>query len=94
MVQRRYDGSVNFNRSWTDYKDGFGSFDGEFWLGNEVLRKLSDGDQNWTIRLDLTNQNGLTEYFLKPMFHIASQTTYDLITGQSTETPTGMYVVF
>ena len=50
VAQRRYDGSVNFNRSWADYKDGFGSMDGEFWLGNEILHKLTDTEGNWTIQ--------------------------------------------
>lgn len=33
VIQRRYDGSVNFYRDWNDYKSGFGSMNSEFWLG-------------------------------------------------------------
>ena len=33
VVQRRKDGSVDFNRGWVDYDDGFGSLTGEFWYG-------------------------------------------------------------
>ena len=34
VVQRRQDGSVDFNRGWTDYnEEGFGSLTGEFWYG-------------------------------------------------------------
>ena len=33
VFQRRFNGIVNFNRSWTMYEQGFGSVDGEFWLG-------------------------------------------------------------
>ena len=33
VVQRRHDGSVDFNRGWIDYEDGFGSLTGEFWYG-------------------------------------------------------------
>ena len=36
-MQRRLNGSVDFNRIWKDYKMGFGSPDGEYWLGNTII---------------------------------------------------------
>uniref|UniRef100_G3U772 Fibrinogen alpha chain n=1 Tax=Loxodonta africana TaxID=9785 RepID=G3U772_LOXAF len=45
LIQQRMDGSLNFNRTWQDYKRGFGSLndkgEGEFWLGNEYLHILT-----------------------------------------------------
>ncbi|XP_017008524.2 protein scabrous [Drosophila takahashii] len=40
-VQRRFDGSADFNRSWADYAQGFGKPGGEFWIGNEQLHHLT-----------------------------------------------------
>lgn len=40
VISQRIDGSMSFNRNWTDYKEGFGTFDNassNFWLGNEKL---------------------------------------------------------
>lgn len=41
VMQRRFDGSVNFSRTWDEYRDGFGTLDGEFWLGNKYLHELT-----------------------------------------------------
>ncbi|XP_022095921.1 ficolin-2-like [Acanthaster planci] len=52
VFQRRFDGSVNFNRNWTEYRDGFGDLKGEFWLGNQKLCKLTSKSR-WKLRIDL-----------------------------------------
>ena len=47
VVQRRIDGSENFDRDWTEYEEGFGTLpvddndtSGEFWLGLYSLHYL------------------------------------------------------
>nr|CAH7724755.1 unnamed protein product [Callosobruchus chinensis] len=40
-VQKRYDGSINFNRNWNEYSNGFGSATGEHWLGNKHLHLVT-----------------------------------------------------
>ena len=42
VVQRRQDGSVDFNRKWLDYEDGFGSLTDEFWYGLRSLHCLTN----------------------------------------------------
>ena len=31
VIQRRVDGFMDFNQSWSDYEKGFGDLSGEFW---------------------------------------------------------------
>lgn len=41
VIQNRYNGSVNFYRGWREYKNGFGSLNGEFWLGLNTIHALT-----------------------------------------------------
>ncbi|XP_071790631.1 uncharacterized protein [Asterias amurensis] len=61
VFQRRVDGAVSFIRSWAEYRDGFGDKEGSFWLGNEILRRLTEpvaGEQGWQMRVPITTNDG------------------------------------
>ncbi|XP_062611621.1 fibrinogen-like protein 1 [Saccostrea cucullata] len=43
VIQHRDDKSprINFNATWEEYKQGFGNVREQYWLGNEVIHKLT-----------------------------------------------------
>ena len=54
VFQRRLDGSVDFNRTWDDYKHGFGNcLKGDFWLGFDKIRRLTRNETENRVRVDL-----------------------------------------
>ena len=69
VVQRRQDGSVDFNRGWVDYEDGFGSLTGELWYGLRPLYCLTNQGQ-WEMRIDFTLTNGTKSYLSYSLFKI------------------------
>ncbi|XP_059154904.1 angiopoietin-related protein 1-like [Physella acuta] len=52
VMVRRIIGDVNFTRNWEEYKWGFGSFDGDFWLGNELVANITS-EGNFELRADM-----------------------------------------
>lgn len=63
-VQRRFDGSADFNRSWADYAQGFGTPGGEYWIGNEQLHHLTLNNctQLRVHMQDIYDNNWVAEY--------------------------------
>ncbi|XP_071794508.1 ryncolin-1-like [Asterias amurensis] len=60
VFQRRQDGSVDFYLNWADYRRGFGDLKGEFWLGNDNLRALTEASPQgtWELRINIEDWEG------------------------------------
>uniref|UniRef100_A0A665TQF7 Fibrinogen-like protein 1 n=2 Tax=Echeneis naucrates TaxID=173247 RepID=A0A665TQF7_ECHNA len=75
VIQRRLNGAVTFNRSWTEYKDGFGDMNaelGEFWLGNDNLHDIT-AQGNYTLRINLEDFDGHQRYAEYKNFKVANE---------------------
>ena len=72
VFQKRLDGSVDFYRNWTDYKQGFGNLSGEFWLGLDKIYRLTSQTNN-TLRVELEDIDGNTAYAEYDTFAVADE---------------------
>lgn len=52
VFQRRVDDSVDFYLDWSSYKEGFGDFMTEFWLGNDNIHKITSQGSQLLIELE------------------------------------------
>lgn len=72
LLQNRQDGSVDFNRSWNEYKNGFGNLTGEFWLGNDKIHLLTKSS-NMMVRIELEDFKDEKEYATYNQFYVANE---------------------
>ena len=91
VIQRRQDGSVDFNRGWAEYEERFGSLTGEFWYGLYPLHCLTN-QGNWKLRIDFTFTNGTKSYLSYNRFSVGpAKYLYYLsilgFTGKTSEDP-------
>ena len=82
VIQRnRQDNVVSFNRNWTDYEEGFGDFDTEFWYGLKPLHYLTDNGQ-WEMRVDYQETGKSWSYLHYNQFSVGSASEeYPLTVG-------------
>lgn len=73
VFQRRQDGSIDFYRTWQEYKDGFGDLEGEFWLGNDNIHRLLLDKGSHVLRLDLEDFEQSTRYAKYSTFMVGSE---------------------
>jgi len=68
----REDGSVNFTRSWSDYKSGFGFRQGEFWLGLDCLHQITS-TRSYGLRAEFADFEGRSYWSWYSRFSVGSE---------------------
>ncbi|KAF7707553.1 probable serine/threonine-protein kinase DDB_G0282963 isoform X1 [Silurus meridionalis] len=79
LIQHRLNGNISFNRTWNDYKGGFGNLMGEFWLGNDKIHWLTT-TKAMALRIELEDLDGIKEYAQYDQFHVANESQYYRLT--------------
>ncbi|CAC5384513.1 Angiopoietin-related protein 6,Angiopoietin-related protein 2,Microfibril-associated glycoprotein 4,Angiopoietin-related protein 1,Fibrinogen C domain-containing protein 1 [Mytilus coruscus] len=75
VIQRRYDGSVDFYRTLPEYTKGFGRVDKEHWLGLENIYRISkDGSHELSVVLE--DWGGFKREANYSTFYIGSGSSY------------------
>ncbi|KAH8418733.1 hypothetical protein KR222_006015, partial [Zaprionus bogoriensis] len=72
VIQKRLDGRENFNRDWATYLEGFGSLEGEFFLGLEKIHRLTNS-QRHELYIQMEKFDGSVEYARYNQFVIAGE---------------------
>ncbi|KFB49700.1 hypothetical protein ZHAS_00018192 [Anopheles sinensis] len=72
VFQHRFNGEVDFNRSWAEYRDGFGSIDGEFWMGLKYLHKITSS-RKYELLVEIRDYSGNYGYANYDHFEIGSE---------------------
>ena len=73
VFQRHQSDSVSFNRSWDDYKNGFGDLSDSFWWGNEKLAQALNDGRQYELRIDLFDWEGEHRYAQYSHFCVAPE---------------------
>ncbi|CAG2231795.1 Tenascin-R,Ryncolin-2,Angiopoietin-related protein 1,Ficolin-1-A,Ryncolin-1,Ficolin-2,Tenascin,Ficolin-1,Fibrinogen-like protein A,Ficolin-1-B,Microfibril-associated glycoprotein 4,Angiopoietin-related protein 7,Ryncolin-3,Ryncolin-4 [Mytilus edulis] len=81
ILQRRYDGTVDFQRTWSEYENGFGNVEGEYWLGNKHIHHMTSNGK-YELRIDMTNNKNEKRYAAYKQFSLGDAASkYKLSVG-------------
>ena len=78
-------GNLFFNRTWQDYKNGFGSIEDNYWMGLENMRNII-GNKRMQLRIEMFNKNDQIAFLVYDYFNIDSESnSYKLTIWSKTD---------
>ncbi|XP_013184958.1 protein scabrous [Amyelois transitella] len=72
LLQRRFNGTLDFNRKFGEYVQGFGNPAGEYWMGLDSMHKLTS-DNCSAMRIDMTDIYGGNWYAQYDQFYVGNE---------------------
>uniref|UniRef100_A0A182J6Z5 Fibrinogen C-terminal domain-containing protein n=1 Tax=Anopheles atroparvus TaxID=41427 RepID=A0A182J6Z5_ANOAO len=72
VIQYRFDGSLDFFRNWTEYRNGFGDINREFWIGLEKIHQLTSS-RPYELMVEIKDLDGNYRYAHYSEFEIGSE---------------------
>ncbi|XP_070181212.1 angiopoietin-related protein 1-like [Littorina saxatilis] len=86
IIQRRVSPSIDFNRTWQEYVDGFGDVGQDFWMGLRNLYLFTNARQ-YDLVFYFTLNNGTYFFSIYKDFRITENITYTASLGAYVENP-------
>ncbi|XP_041372582.1 uncharacterized protein LOC121385859 [Gigantopelta aegis] len=72
VIQRKSNGSLNFNKTWYEYADGFGEIDSDYWLGNNAIHRITKQGQ-YELQIDLETNTAERKHVTYDTFYVAGE---------------------
>ncbi|XP_052220316.1 angiopoietin-2-like isoform X18 [Dreissena polymorpha] len=80
VFQRRFNGSVDFYRNFSEYENGFGQKDGEHWLGLKFIQEITSSGA-YQLRVDFKRWGETKGYDVYENFSLQPGTNYTINIG-------------
>ncbi|XP_056003548.1 fibrinogen-like protein A [Ostrea edulis] len=72
VIQNRVNGTMNFNRSWEEYRTGFGDAFTSYWIGNAIIHQFTK-ESSASLYISVTNVDGTSLYIIYDNFSILGE---------------------
>ncbi|EDW04312.1 GH13963 [Drosophila grimshawi] len=83
VVQRRFNGTVDFFRKWSEYRSGFGDLEGEFFMGLEKLHRMTNS-VHCELYIKLVDFHNVVRYAHYDNFSIGSEEEHYMLKSLGT----------
>ncbi|XP_019626382.1 PREDICTED: microfibril-associated glycoprotein 4-like [Branchiostoma belcheri] len=91
VIQRRFDGYIDFNRGYNAFKYGFGPANGEYWLGLENMYYLTNQNP-YELYIELEDWSDVVKYARYDSFSVGGDPYHLHVSGFSGTAGDGFYV--